>query len=121
VSSRRKRSSAKRPGAPWVTYPRCFLLTVGGLFVALGTWGITDICTSGEAVPSWLPWLIGVFTISGLWLLGTGLFGSSKEADKLGDQASSAHEAMLLVMILAAPLYFLLKWIERRSSNRSSP
>lgn len=109
----RRKSAVDRRTGSRVTYARCFLLTLGGLFIASGALGFTAVSKSEEAVSAWLPWLLGGIFVAGLWLLGTGLFGSRKSAEELADK-SSEHEAMLIVMILAAPLYYLLKWLGPR-------
>lgn len=97
-----------------MTYPRCFLLTLGILFSGLSGAGCWSISRAEEPAPEWLPWILAVCGVMGLWSLATGLFGSKKDAEALSDQSSSAHEGILIVLILAAPLYFVLKWIEAR-------
>jgi hypothetical protein len=66
--------------------------------------------------PAWSYALLGMLVLVGALLLAIGLFGSRKDAEAWADY-SSRHEAAILVMILAAPLYFLLKLIEGSGSR----
>lgn len=97
----------------WVSYPRAFLLTLSLLFLALPCWVWEK---QGDRSSEWsnFAWvLLYGFAAIGVILLMAALIGPEKWVDKLAD-AVSTHEASLVVMIIAAPVYFLLKWITRR-------
>ncbi len=109
-----KRSpKSKRPTGPWVTYARCFLLTLGSLFTGLAFLGIKAFSAEENKPPEWLPLVLACLAILGLFMLAVGFFGSRKDAEALADETSK-HEATFVVMVLAAPLYFLLKAFEKR-------
>ncbi len=103
----------KRLQGPWVTYERCFLLTLGGLFSGLALLGIKTFSSREEQGPEWLPVVLFCLFFLGLFMIAVGFFGSRKDAESLADQ-TSGHEAIFVVMLLAAPLYYLLKAIEKR-------
>ena len=88
-------------------------MTLGALF--LGIVGIAFIAEGGfpEDVPWWGYLLMGGLVTLGVILLAIGLFASRKAAEKYAND-SSTHAASLIVMALAAPLYWLLKAIEKR-------
>lgn len=92
----------------WVSYGRAFLLTLGLLFtgVVFYIWH-----TEGHHSADWKAWhwilfcLVGVLAVA-LFLVG--LFGKGRSVERWFD-AATTHEASLVIMIIAAPLYFLLK------------
>jgi hypothetical protein len=104
---------SKRPTGPWVTYERCFLITLGGIFTGLAFLGINAFSAEEEKPPEWLPLMLAGMVILGLFTLAVGFFGSRKDAEALADK-TSGHEATFVVMILAAPLYYLLKALEKK-------
>ena len=109
-----KRSpKSKRPTGPWVTYARCFLLTLGGIFTGLAFLGIKAFSAEKDNPPEWLPLMLAGLAILGLFTLAVGFFGSRKDAEALADK-TSGHEATFVVMFLAAPLYFLLTALEKK-------
>jgi len=109
-----KRSpKSKRPTGPWVTYERCFLITLGGIFTGLALLMIKAFSAEKEKPPEWLPLMLAGLAILGLFMLAVGFFGSRKDAEALADK-TSGHEAILVVMILAAPLYYVLKALEKK-------
>jgi hypothetical protein len=117
---RKKSKRSPRPRrlqGPWVTYERCFLLTLGGLFSGLAFVGIKSLAAGTYKPPEWLPLVLVCLAMLGLFMIVVGFFGSRKDAGSLADQ-TSGHEAMFVVMILAAPLYYLLKAIEKRRKPR---
>ena len=101
-----------RRNSDWVGYGRSFLLTLGLLFVALPCWVWHK---QGDRASEWptfswvLFWGVGCL---GVFLLLVGLLGSPRAVEWWAD-AASTHEASIVVMIIAAPLYFLLRWITK--------
>lgn len=97
----------------WVGYGRSFLLTLGLLFVGIPCWVWHK---QGDRASEWamfnwvLFWGVGVL---GVILLLVGLLASPRTVEWWADAASS-HEAAIVVMIIAAPVYFLLRWITRK-------
>ena len=96
-----------------MTYARCFLLTLGGIFTGLAFLGIKASAAAKDKPPEWLPLVLVCLAILGLFMLAVGFVGSRKDAEALADK-TSGHEATIIVMILAAPLYWLLKAFEKR-------
>lgn len=97
------------------------MLTLGGLLSGLALMGIKAFSERGNERADWLPVLLSCVLVLGLFFIAVGIFGSRKDADSMTETAS-VHEAILIVMIVAAPLYFLLKAIEnRRKKKRTIP
>lgn len=67
--------------------------------------------------PEWASALLFVMGLLGAFLLGVGLLGSRKDNQKVAE-GSGHHEAILIVMILATPLYLLLKLFESSGNKR---
>ena len=92
----------------WVSYGRAFLLTLSALFTGLQfyIWR-----TDGYRSAEWKFWhwilfcLIGTLAVA---LLLVGLFGKSRNVERWFD-AATRHDASIVILIIAAPLYFLLK------------
>ena len=89
------------------TYCRSYLVTLGLIFAALS---IFIWQHDGADVATW-PWwgfaLLAVFLLGGIALVLFGLFGPSDKMESWAE-ASSRHEASLLVMALAYPVYLVL-------------
>jgi hypothetical protein len=97
----------------WVGYGRSFLLTLGLLFVALlcWIWHKQGDHTSEWPMFDWvLFWGVGVL---GVVLLLVGLFASARAIEWWTD-AASRHEASIVIMIIAIPMYFLIRWFTRK-------
>ena len=113
-----RRSKDRTAKAPWVTYPRCLLLTLGLLFAGLATWGLVS-SDDRQSWPGWL-WLVVIgFLLLGVLVLAVALFGSRKDAESWAD-AGTQHEASIVLIIIAAPLYFLLKLFDRSGRRKGS-
>lgn len=97
----------------WSLYARSFLATLGVLFIAL-------ICfvwhKQGEQAPGWstFAWVLflGIGSL-GILLLLIAVFASARSVERWAESAST-HEASIVVMIVAAPVYFLCKWLMKR-------
>jgi hypothetical protein len=116
--SRKKKSKSKKsrkaqyvnsPG--WVTYSRCFLITFSFLCIGLSVWGGVE--HNNSPLPIWLVYTLIFMFLLGIFALSIALFGSKKIVESVAD-SSSTHEASILIMILAAPLFFILKAIKRK-------
>lgn len=104
-----------------MTYPRCFMLTLGGLLSGLALAGIKVFSERGNERPDALPVLLSCLLVLGLFFIAVGIFGSRKDADSMTEN-TFIHESILIVMIVAAPLYYLLKAIENwRKRKRAIP
>lgn len=113
--SRRNKNSNKHRG-PWVTYMRCFNLTLGMLFLGVV---LFVHATQGEQKAEWPEWASSLLVVLGLYgafFLGVGLLGSRKDNESVAEK-SGHHEAIFIVMILAAPLYLLLKLFEKMENK----
>ena len=97
----------------WVSYGRSFLLTLGLLFVGLPCWVWHK---QGDRASDWpmfswvLFWGVGSLVVI---LLLVGLLAAPRAVEWWAD-AASKHEASIVVMVIAAPVYFLLRWVTRR-------
>ena len=96
-----------------MTYARCFLLTLGGIFTGLAFLGVKAFSAVKDKPPEWLPLMLAGLAILGLFTLAVGFFGSRKDAEALADK-TSGHEATFVVIFLAAPLYYVLKALEKK-------
>lgn len=82
-------------------------MTLGLVFVAFGVclWQFGD-----STVASWSWWWFSVlasFMFGGVCLVAYGLLGPSSKMESLAE-ASARHEASLIIMVLAYPVYFVL-------------
>lgn len=111
-TSKRNRKP-KRSTGPWVTYERCFLMTLGACFSGLSLLGIKVFSSREDQGPEWLPVMFFCLFFLGLFLISVGIFAARKDADSMA-RDSIVHEVVLIVWIIAAPLYFLLKAFEKR-------
>lgn len=104
---------ASSDNSDWAGYARSFLITLGMLFVGLPCWVWHK---QGERASEWttfgwfLFWGVGVL---GLLLLAIAILASTRTVERWAD-AASTHEASNLVMIIAAPVYFVFKWLTRK-------
>lgn len=103
----KKRTKAKRISPQWVTFPRCFLLTLGMFFVGVSLWAINE-SKGEENLPAWVPALLFGMLVLGILLLAVVIIGSRRDAETWMDTASR-NDAALIVIIIAAPLYLILK------------
>lgn len=100
----------------WVTFSRCFLMTMGLLFAGIP---VLILMTQGDQKAEWPAWawllLVGLGAI-GVGLACVGLFGNKSTTERWVRHADSvAHpEVPLFVAMIAAPLFFILKLFERR-------
>lgn len=93
-------------------YARSFLLTMGALMSGLAGFVILSMWTSTEVVSAGL-WIgmIGVGLV-GIGLLLAGLVVRDAAIERVANVAT-AHEASIIAMVLAFPLYILLKQMRR--------
>lgn len=99
--SRKKRSSLDP------TYCRAYLVTLGlALTVLAGglCWGMD---AGAGAAGGWTVVLVAGMGTAGIALLLAGLLGPSERMEAWADSASR-HEASLLVLVLAYPVYLVL-------------
>lgn len=99
----------------WVTFPRCFLLTLGIAFIGIVTLVFVKQGTDQAEWPVWAFFLMLFLVIVAFILFAIGLLGDKKTTEKWARHSDSgAHpEVSILVAVIAAPLYFFLKLIER--------
>ena len=63
--------------------------------------------------PTWSYFLFFGFPVLGLVLIGVGLLADRKRIEKWAE-AASRHEASLIIMIVAFPVFLLMTLFERR-------
>lgn len=101
--SRRGRSQDFTP-----TYCRAYLVTLGLVFV-MGVGGLLWILDTGTADGGgWGMVLMAGAGALGIGLLLAGLLGPSHRMEAWAD-AAATHEASLIVMVLAYPVYLVLR------------
>ena len=94
----------------WVTYARSFLLTVGLAFIAFAAfaWSKDD----GSA-PAWVYLIVLGFLAFGVTLVGVGLFAGGTRVEKWADDASRGGIAVIVLMVVALPLYLFMVFFKR--------
>jgi len=107
-----KRHNTKLLGNSWVTSERSYLVTFGLVFIALTAliWK-----KQGDTFSEWPAWYYFVFLgfpIVGLALIAVGLFAGRARIEKWADDAS-LHEASIIIMIVAFPVFLLMKMFKR--------
>ena len=97
----------------WLSYDRAFLLTLGLLVLAVSVliWHKQGDKSSEWPTFGWL--LFGGMIVFGAVLSLVALIASPKTVYKWAGGAST-HEAALIVMIIAAPVYFVLRLFSKK-------
>jgi hypothetical protein len=89
------------------TYCRSYLVTLG---LAFAVFSIFIFQLDGAAIATW-PWwgfvLFAIFLVGGIGLVLFGLLGPSSKMESWAE-VSSRHEASLIIMVLAYPVYLVL-------------
>jgi hypothetical protein len=101
------------PNRSWVVYERSYLVTLGLAFIALTIFIWTK---QGDRFSEWPTWSYFVFfglPVLGLVLIGIGLLAGREQIEKWADGASR-HEASIVIMIVAFPVFLLMSLFERR-------
>ena len=93
-------------------YARSYLVTLGLLFVTLPAIAIL-FSPNFKAWPMWVLAICLLAVVGGVWLISLGLFGADKAMEDLAAKAST-HEASLVIMALAVPVYWILSLFYNR-------
>ncbi|AYZ64145.1 hypothetical protein EGY31_13665 [Burkholderia multivorans] len=95
------------------TYSRSYLVTLGLALAVPGCFGLSLYdAMNGDWVPFAVAFLVGC-ALGGLVMILVGLFGSERTAGGWAD-ATSSHDAALIVMVVAIPLHFVLRRFYKR-------
>jgi hypothetical protein len=98
--------SPKDPGA-MADYGRSYIITLGLAFVAFAVFvWVRD----GAAVATWPWWAFGLlagFVLGGVCLVLFGLLGPANRMEHWAE-VLARHDASIVVIVLAFPVYFLL-------------
>lgn len=97
----------------WKTYCRSFLITLGLLF--LGLTGLLGKGLLSEAdAPAWT--LLPIAACAGLggFLVWTGACFSNARVEALAEDASRGDLEVFLVMLIALPMYGLMRALQKR-------
>lgn len=89
------------------TYCRSYLVTLGLAFVVPGILILLQIIPAIAIWPWWGLAVLAAVSFCGVGLIVFGLFGPSSQMGKMAD-AASRHEASLVIMALAYPVYLVL-------------
>ena len=92
----------------WLTYPRTVVLLLGLIFAGFHVWMLQGWMQGTEPKRWWEVALLLLLAVWSIILLFVGMFGSNRMVEKWGDSATT-HEASIVVIIVAAPIYWLLK------------
>lgn len=103
----------KTSSRSWVTYERSYLVTLGLAFIALTAFIWTKQGDKFSEWPTWSYFVFFGFPVLGLVLIGVGLLAGSHQIEKWADGASR-HEASILIMIIAFPVFLLMSMFEKR-------
>ena len=101
----------------WVTYSRCYLLTLSMLFTFLGAWifksRYQSVAPASEQQPwAWILILVGIMFSGGGFLFVRSLWGSKEQAAGTAKNIGMAHWATMIFTIVGLPLYIVLKTLE---------
>lgn len=111
----RFKRKANFDNASWFSFSRCFLFTLGIIFLGLPIWFFTK---PWETTPPFWLYVLMLFLLAlGLIPSGVALLGSKKVVEKCMDRCVAVlliNEVTIFVMILAAPFYFIMKSIKRK-------
>jgi len=99
---------AKHMTNEWLTYPRIVVLLLGIFFAGFLVWMLQGLMLGTESKRWWELALLLLIAVFAVILIFVGVFGSNRMVEKWGDSATT-HEASVVVMIVAAPIYWLLK------------
>lgn len=108
-----KRHKATSPSRSWVTYERSYLVTLGLIFIALTAFIWKK---QGDSLAEWPTWSCFIFfacPILGLILVAVGVLADREQIEKWADGASR-HEASVIIMIVAFPVFLVMSIFERR-------
>jgi hypothetical protein len=84
------------------------VILLGLIFAGFLVWMLKGWMQGTEPKRSWEVALLLLLAVWAFILLFVGIFGSNRMVAKWGDSATT-HEASIVVMIVAAPIYWLLK------------
>ncbi len=96
-----------------MTYERSYLVTLGLAFIAVTAFIWTK---QGSTFAEWPTWAYFVFfglPTLGLILIGVGLIASPDQIQQWADGASR-HEASIIIMIVAFPVFLIMSIFGRR-------
>ena len=98
-----------------MTFPRCFLLTIGVAFISIPTLVFVEQGENRAEWPIWGFFLLSLLAIVGFTFFTVGLLGDKKATERwVRHSDSGAHpEVSVLVAVFATPLFFFLKLFER--------
>lgn len=108
-----KRHKLTSPHRSWVTYERRYLVTLGLVLIVL-TGFIWK--KQGHNFAGWPAWSCLVFfclPILGLVLVAVGLLAGRDRIEKWAG-AVSRHEAGIIIMVVAFPVFLVMSLLERR-------
>jgi hypothetical protein len=109
MSSKRHRTKRSER---WVIYERSYLVTLGLAFVALTAFIWNKQGESFSEWPTWSYFLFFSFPVLGLGLISMGWLASRAKIEKWFD-AASRHEASVVIMVVAFPVFLLMSLLER--------
>ena len=109
--------SKKRHPHSWVTYERCYLITLG---VALVSLSVLIWVKQGHKASEWPAWAHVLFiaiALLGFIIIAVGLKAKRQTIQNWAEGVSH-HEAFIIIMILAFPVYLLCEMLSSRKRKR---
>ncbi len=88
-------------------YCRSYIITLGLVFVALAVFVWLRDDATAATWPWWAFALLASFVLGGLYLVLFGLLGPADRMEHWAE-AMGRHEASIIVIVLAFPVYFVL-------------
>ncbi|GHC43810.1 hypothetical protein [Roseibacillus persicicus] len=100
----------------WLSLPRCFLITIGAIFLAVPGFALAWQGKEIEGWPLWTVILLTVLALVGLGIFAIGVLGDKKAAEQWARHCSRGGSlgGSVLIAIVAIPLFYLLKAFERK-------
>jgi uncharacterized membrane protein len=108
---RRKRKVIRKSPS----YARCCLITLGIIFVGTPVYAFATIGDSAPS-PDWFRAVMAGILVLGLFSIAAGAFASDQTVESWLN-AGTQHDASIVILILAAPLYFTLKLLAWRPQS----
>lgn len=97
----------------WVTYERAYLVTLG--LLSLGVCALVGIKQGDEFLewPIWSYVLSSFLVVFAFTVISIGLLASRERIEQWAEGATT-HDASLILMLLAFPVYIAMKFLEKR-------
>jgi hypothetical protein len=83
------------------------------LFIGVSVFAWVKDGNASAEWPMWAHLVLAAMVVLGASLIGVGLFADDHRAEKWANDASSAGLGILVVMVIAFPIYLFLSFLKR--------